>query len=111
MSDANTSSGQDAAAKSAENSGKIPEILNRLQDIEKAVLDWKAAPHSGASSLYRVAKRNDVSLRTIYVEIKRGRLRRVKCGNRSLVTPKDEAAWLRRLEEDTAAAEAQEVSE
>lgn len=48
---------------------------------------------SGASSIQKFAKRNDVSQSSAYKEIRAGRLIARKVGRRTIIFDEDERAW------------------
>jgi excisionase family DNA binding protein len=50
-----------------------------------------------ASSISTFCERHDIGRSTVYEEIKKGRLRAVKVGRRTLITDEDERAWLASL--------------
>lgn len=56
-----------------------------------------------AYSVPEFCKRANIGRTRAYEEIKAGRLKVLKCGRRSLITPQNEKEWLRRL--DTLGAE------
>jgi hypothetical protein len=47
----------------------------------------------GLSSVEKFADRNDIARTRAFEEIKHGRLRAVKVGRLTRITPEDEAAW------------------
>ena len=55
-----------------------------------------------AYGLREIAKRNGISLGTVYNEIRAGRLRPFKIGTRTLIRDAEEQAWLQRLQEQAA---------
>jgi excisionase family DNA binding protein len=54
-----------------------------------------------AFSIEELAKSAGVGRTTIYEEIKAGRLRRVKCGKRTLIPVNEARSWLERLAAST----------
>lgn len=104
MTDARTNTDQNAGAKSTEGS-EVSRIMTRLDQIDANVIAAKAVLNRGAFSVESFAQANDLSVRTVFEEIKAGRLKKMKVGRRTLISVEAAVDWRRRIEEETAAAE------
>jgi len=86
------------AGKSSRVLDAIPELnLEQLEPLVERVVKRVAAVPRPVMTVKEFAKAHGLGLTTAYEELKRGRLKAVKVGAKTLITVEAQAAWLASL--------------